>query len=47
MSLMATYLAYSEMIASGYSDTKVRLAVLRDPAEKELYLFKKTYGLSQ
>lgn len=45
MTLMATYLAYNEMIASGYSEANVKLFVLKEAAEKELNLFKKTYGL--
>lgn len=45
MNLMSTYIAYSELIESGFSDTRVKLALLTDPSEKELYLFKKTYGL--
>jgi len=37
--------AYSEIIASGYSDAKVRIFVLTDPAEKELLILKKNYGI--
>ena len=44
-SLMATFPAYNEMIASGYRDAIVRLFVLKEPAEKELYNIVKTYGV--
>ena len=45
MSLMAAYPAYREMIAAGYSNARVRLYVLNDPAEKLLYNLKNRYGL--
>jgi outer membrane protein OmpA-like peptidoglycan-associated protein len=45
MSLMATYPAYSEMIALGYSNTVVRIYELNEPAEKELYNIRKNYSL--
>jgi len=45
VSLMATYPAYNELIAGGYNNACVRIFVLTDPAEKELYVFERTYGL--
>ncbi|MCJ7820010.1 MAG: OmpA family protein, partial [Bacteroidales bacterium] len=45
MNLMESYPAYYEMIASGYSDARVRIFVLTDPAEKELLILKKNYGI--
>jgi outer membrane protein OmpA-like peptidoglycan-associated protein len=45
MNLMATYPAYNEMITLGYSNTIVRIFVLDNPAEKELYLIKSDYNL--
>lgn len=45
MNLMATYPIYSEMIASGFKDAMVRLCLLQDPAEKELYNIRKNYSL--
>ena len=45
MSLMATWPAFNEMINSGYRSTVVRLYVLKDPAEKELQVLKRNYGV--
>jgi outer membrane protein OmpA-like peptidoglycan-associated protein len=45
MTLMATYPAYTEMILAGYNDTSVKLYVLTDPAERELLILKKNYGI--
>ena len=45
MSLMAAYPAYSEMVALGYRDATVRLSVLTDPAERELNVLKRNYGV--
>jgi len=45
MSLMATYPAYSEMMALGFRSTTVRLYVLTDPAERELNVLKRNYGV--
>lgn len=45
MSLMDCYPAYSELISLGLSDTKVRTYILREPAEKELYLIRKNYSM--
>ena len=45
MSLMAAFPAFSEMISSGYPDAIVRLFVLKEPAEKELYNIVKNYGV--
>ena len=45
MSLMAAYPAYSEMVNLGYKSTAVRLHVLTDPAERELNVLKRNYGV--
>jgi outer membrane protein OmpA-like peptidoglycan-associated protein len=45
MTLMAAYPAYSEMVNLGYKDAVVRIFVLKEPVEKELYLIKKNYIL--
>ena len=45
MSLMAAYPAYSEMVALGYRGATVRLYVLTDPAERELNVLKRNYGV--
>lgn len=45
MSLMAAYPAYSEMIARGFKGANVRLFILSDPAERELNILKKNYGV--
>lgn len=46
MDLMLTYVAFNEMIAAGYGDTKVRAYILKDQAEKDLYAFLKIFGTS-
>ena len=46
MSLMASFPAYSEMAASGYRDAIVRIFILKEPLEKELYNILKKYGVS-
>jgi outer membrane protein OmpA-like peptidoglycan-associated protein len=45
MNLMDTYPAYREIIASGLKDCKVKIVVLKDPAEKELLYIRKNYSL--
>jgi len=45
MSLMAAFPAYTEMLGSGFNGTTVRLSVLNDPAERELNVLKKNYGV--
>lgn len=45
MNLMEVYPAFSEMISSGYPDAFVRIYVLTDPAEKELNVIRKQYGV--
>jgi len=45
MSLMAAYPAFSEMVASGFRSATVRLYVLTDPAERELNILKRNYGV--
>ena len=45
MSLMAAYPAYAEMLALGFRSATVRLNVLTDPAERELNILKRNYGV--
>ena len=45
MTLMAAYPAYSEMLAVGFRSATVKLFVLTDPAEKELNILKRNYGV--
>ncbi len=45
MSLMAAYPAYSEIVATGYKDAVVKLHLLTDPAERELNILKRNYGV--
>ncbi len=45
MSLMAAWPAYSEMLALGFRSATVRLHVLTDPAERELNVLKRNYGV--
>lgn len=45
MSLMAAWPAFNEMINSGFRGTVVRLNVLKDPAERELNILKRNYGV--
>ncbi len=45
MSLMAAYPAYTEMLALGFRSTTVRLNVLTEPAERELNVLKRNYGV--
>jgi outer membrane protein OmpA-like peptidoglycan-associated protein len=45
ISLMETHPAYTDIIESGYSKARVRIFVLTDPAEKELLILKKNYGV--
>jgi outer membrane protein OmpA-like peptidoglycan-associated protein len=45
MTLMATYSAYTDMILAGYNDAVIKLCVLTDPAERELLILKKNYGV--
>jgi hypothetical protein len=45
MSLMATFPAYREIIPAGFRDATVRLHVLTDPAERELNVLKRNYGV--
>ena len=46
MSLMATYPAYRELTGLGFKNAKIKMFVLTDPAEKELYNLIKTYSSS-
>jgi len=45
MSLMAAYPAFTEMMALGFRSATVRLFVLTDPAERELNVLKRNYGV--
>jgi outer membrane protein OmpA-like peptidoglycan-associated protein len=45
ITLMAAYPAFSEMVSGGYKNATVRLHVLTDPAEKELNILKRNYGV--
>ncbi len=45
MSLMAAYPAYAEMVALGFRSAMVRLYELTDPAERELNVLKRNYGV--
>jgi len=45
MTLMASYPAYTDMLLAGYADAIVRLFLLTDPAERELLILKKNYGI--
>ncbi len=44
-SLNLTYQAYKEMISEGYTDARIRLYLLEDPVEIELYYLKERYGV--
>jgi len=44
-SLLATYPTYREMKSLGYTDAKIRLYLLDDPVEIELYYLKERYGV--
>jgi outer membrane protein OmpA-like peptidoglycan-associated protein len=44
ISLMATYPAYSELFALGFKDVRIKLYVLKEPDEKELYNLIKING---
>ncbi len=45
MSLMAAYPAWYEMVTGGFRAATIRLYVLTDPAERELNILKKNYGV--
>lgn len=45
MTLMAAYPACTYMIMAGYNDASVKLYILTDPAERELLILKKNYGV--
>ena len=45
MTLMATYSAYTDMVLAGYDDAAIKLCVLTDPAERDLLILKKNYGV--
>ena len=45
ISLMATYIAYKEILGYGFKDATAKVEVLKDPAEKELNNLKKIFGL--
>ncbi|MRR22204.1 PKD domain-containing protein [bacterium] len=45
MNLMAAYPAWNEMVNGGFRGAIIRLFVLTDPAERELNVLKKNYGV--
>jgi outer membrane protein OmpA-like peptidoglycan-associated protein len=45
ISLMATYIAYKEILGYGFKDAATKVEVLTDPAEKELNNLKKIFGI--
>jgi len=45
MSLMAAYPAWYEMVNGGFRGAIIRLFILTDPAERELNILKKNYGV--
>jgi outer membrane protein OmpA-like peptidoglycan-associated protein len=45
MTLMATYPAYRDINSNGFKDVITKIAVLNDPAEKELYTLEKNFGV--
>jgi outer membrane protein OmpA-like peptidoglycan-associated protein len=45
MNLMAAYPAWNEMVNGGFRGATIRLFVLTDPAERELNVLKKNYGV--
>jgi outer membrane protein OmpA-like peptidoglycan-associated protein len=44
LSLMACHTAFNEMIKAGFKNVQVKLLLLKDPAEKELYNILKIFG---
>jgi outer membrane protein OmpA-like peptidoglycan-associated protein len=46
MKLMDTYIAYKELADSGYNEVRIKIENLKDPAEKELNVLKKIFGVS-
>ncbi len=42
--LMATYPAYSELIKMGFKDVRIRLKIIKDPVDKELFNLEKSFG---
>jgi len=44
LNLMYTYQSYKELIDLGYKDTKIKIVLLKDPAEKELHNLIKING---
>jgi hypothetical protein len=44
MTLMATYPAYNDMIAIGFKEASVRICLLKEPAEIDLYNIEKNYS---
>ncbi len=45
-SLMATYNSFMEMQNNGFTETKIKMEILKDPAEKELNNIIKIFGIS-
>jgi hypothetical protein len=44
MNLMATYIAYKEIVGYGFKGARTRIEIIRDPAAKELNNLKKIFG---
>lgn len=44
LEMMFTYPAFNEIVNSGYNDVQVKLYILKDPIERELYSLKRNYG---
>lgn len=46
INLSDTYLEYSEIVQSGFSEAKIRMTLITDPAERELLQHIRRFGLS-
>ena len=46
INLMATYIAYKEMLGYGFKEARTKIEILQDPAAKELNSLKKIFGVS-
>jgi outer membrane protein OmpA-like peptidoglycan-associated protein len=45
ISLMATYIAFKEIIGSGFKTARIKIEILNDPAARELNNLKKIFGI--
>ncbi len=43
-SLMATYPAFKELSGIGFKDARVKMKIIKDPVEKELFMLEKNFG---